>query len=208
MEAPFDDGGHVVFYEIPVPDIAIGLILGREGRNIKHIRRMPGVRMVHLDKRGRDAVLLIEVSASGSQQVVCCVNTKLEAAKRTEDLICRRWLAIQDATCSGSVILPFHLTGFVVQKGRKGLLYLQSSAGILHVELDDVNRGLNGGPQLHVWASSEKALQEASAWILGQMRLGEALLTGSVKPWLPSSPVVVDECTVEGGSSADRFGVS
>jgi predicted RNA-binding protein YlqC (UPF0109 family) len=174
-------GGDIVVYKVAVPDVAIGHVVGKKGRNINVVRGMPGVYTAVLDMRDATAVLVVMVSGSGLDAVVSYVSAKLAAGQQAKDVIERRWTAIQQASCEESVDVPFHLARFVLKKdGKQGLEYLRGCDGIVHVDWDSRGEiGRNSG-QLRIWAKREDALHRAVAWTIRQMRMGEALLLGKV----------------------------
>jgi hypothetical protein len=188
----------VILCKIPIHDHAIGHVVGKKGRNIKLMRTMPGVGKAVLDMRQETcAVLVLEVTVSGLEEVMGYVKQKLVAAERSEDLIRKRWAAIKNAPYCETVVVPSHLSSFVVKKG-KGLDYLRSCDGIAHVDVDTVadKWETGGGPRLCIWATKEDALKDAVAWVKRQMKMGDALLSGKVTIWTPPSPspsVVIDE---------------
>jgi hypothetical protein len=199
MEAPVNNSDHIIMCKIPIPDHAIGHVVGKKGRNIKLMRTMPGVGKAVLDMSQETcAVLVLKVTVSGLEEVMGYVSSKLVAAERSEDLIRKRWAAIQNAPYCETVEIPLHLSGFVVKKGN-GLDYLRSCDGIAHVDVDTVADKWEtaGGPRLCIWATKEDALKDALAWVNRQMKMGDALLSGKVTTWIPPSPsppsVVIDE---------------
>jgi predicted RNA-binding protein YlqC (UPF0109 family) len=193
-----NNSGHAMLCKIPIPDHAIGHVVGRKGRNIKLMRTMPGVGKAVLDtSKEAGAVLVLKVTVSGLEEVMGYVKQKLVAAERSEDLIRKRWAAIQNAPYCETVEIPLHLSGFVVKKGN-GLDYLRGCDGIAHVDVDTVadKWETGGGPRLCIWATKEDALKDALAWVKRQMKMGDALLSGKVTTWTlpsPSPSVVIDE---------------
>jgi predicted RNA-binding protein YlqC (UPF0109 family) len=61
----------VIMCKIPIPDHAIGHVVGKKGRNIKLMRTMPGVGKAVLDMSQETcAVLVLKVTVSGLEEVM------------------------------------------------------------------------------------------------------------------------------------------